>query len=110
MNSVNSAIKITTGAKYLINKCCQCNEHKHFFASNSYEYRKKNDGNGNDNYGGAANGAADSLTSGGLWDKTAYASATTFTLAGEKYEVKVHFRNTSGDGGLSEDTVKMVSP
>ena len=49
------------------------------------------------------------LTNGGLWDKTAYASAS-YTLAGEKYEVKVHFRNTSGDGGLSEDTVKMVSP
>ena len=64
---------------------------------------------GNDNYGGAANGAANSLTSGGLWDKTAYASAS-YTLSGEKYEVKVHFRNTSGDGGLSEDTVKMVSP
>ena len=64
---------------------------------------------GNDNYGGAANGAANSLTSDGYWDKTAYASAS-YTLAGEKYTVKVHFRNTSGDGGLSEDTVKMVSP
>ena len=61
---------------------------------------------GADNYGGAANGAADSLTSGGLWDKTAYASAT-YTLTADKiYDVKVHFGNTSGEGGLSEVSVK----
>jgi len=53
--------------------------------------------NGTDNY---------NLTSGGLWDKTAYASAT-YTLTEDKiYDVKVHFGNTSGEGGLSEVSVK----
>ena len=51
------------------------------------------------------------LTSSGLWNYTAYPSATTFTLgedAGEYYTVKVHFRNTSGDGGFSSDTVELA--
>ena len=61
---------------------------------------------GADNYGGAANGSANSLTSDGLWDKTEYASAT-YTLTADKiYDVKVHFGNTSGEGGLSEVSVK----
>ena len=49
------------------------------------------------------------LTSGGLFDISAYGSApANYTLKENKfYTVKVHFRNTSGDGGLSEDTVQM---
>ena len=48
------------------------------------------------------------LTSGGLFDISAYGSApANYTLKENKfYTIKVHFRNTSGDGGLSEDTVQ----
>ena len=48
------------------------------------------------------------LTSGGLFDTSAYGSApANYTLKENKfYTIKVHFRNTSGDGGLSEDTVQ----
>jgi len=48
------------------------------------------------------------LTSGGLFDTTAYGSApANYTLQENKfYTIKVHFRNTSGDGGLSTDTVQ----
>jgi hypothetical protein len=60
------------------------------------------------------------LTSGGLFDITQYQHDTTppansgtdtpseLTLKQNKfYTIKVHFRNTSGNGGLSEDTVQM---
>ena len=55
---------------------------------------------GSDNY---------NLTSDGLWDKTAYASEAGTLTEDKIYDVKVHFRNTSGDGGFSEDTVKLSS-
>jgi hypothetical protein len=62
--------------------------------------------NGADNYGGATNGAADSLTSTGLFDTSTYVGAS-YTLTADKiYDVKVHFGNTSGEGGLSEVSVK----
>ena len=62
--------------------------------------------NGSDNYGGATNGAADTLTSGGLFNTSTYVGAA-YTLTADKiYDVKVHFGNTSGEGGLSEVSVK----
>jgi len=76
------------------------------------------------NYGGATNGATNSLTSSnpaGLFNVTTYVSATgtwndngttrpIYGLTGDKYyTVKVHFRNTSGEGGLATDTVQLTT-
>jgi len=103
--SVKYNIQTNTGASQSVNALTKINnvlnpDHDYYVV---YLPAAAEGSAGADNY---------NLTSSGLWNYSAYSSAgNTITLgedAGEYYTVKVHFRNTSGDGGFATDTVELA--
>ena len=110
--SVRYDIETDTGASQSVNALTKINnvldsDHDYYVV---YLPSSKENLAGADNY---------NLTSGGLFNTTAYQDSTTppansgtaipaeLSLSDDKYyTVKVHFRNTSGDGGFSQDTAQ----